>query len=56
MQGEGEDTFKRGRQYDALGRTQDAIGAYEKALQLLPADHPNAKAAKDRLAALRGGE
>ena len=25
MQGEGEDTFKKGRQYDAMGRKQDAI-------------------------------
>lgn len=56
MQVEGEDAFKRARQYDALGRANEAIGMYEKALQLLPADHANAKTAKERLAALRGGD
>lgn len=55
MQGDGEDAFKRGRQFDALGRGPDAIAMYEKALKLLPADHPSAKTAKERLAALRGG-
>ena len=41
--------------YDAMGRKQDAISAYEKALQLLPADHASAKIARERLAALKGG-
>ena len=52
---EGEDAFKRGRQYDALGRVNEAVGMYEKALKLLPPEHPNVAAAKERLAALRGG-
>jgi hypothetical protein len=52
---EGEDAFKRAKQYDALGRPADAIPMYEKAVQFLPPDSPNAKVAKDRLAALKGG-
>jgi tetratricopeptide (TPR) repeat protein len=56
MQGEGEDAFKRARQFDALGRSADAVTMYEKAVKLLPADHANTKIAKERLAALRGGE
>jgi tetratricopeptide (TPR) repeat protein len=55
MQVDGEDAFKRGRQFDALGRSSDAIAMYEKAIKLLPTDHASAKAAKERLAALRGG-
>jgi pSer/pThr/pTyr-binding forkhead associated (FHA) protein/tetratricopeptide (TPR) repeat protein len=55
MQGEGEDAFKRGKQFDALGRSSDAIGMYEKAIKLLPAEHASSKAAKERLAALKGG-
>ena len=55
MQSEGEDTFKAARQYDALGRTKDAIAKYEKALQLLPANHESAKIARERLAVLKGG-
>jgi pSer/pThr/pTyr-binding forkhead associated (FHA) protein len=55
MQSEGEDAFKRARQYDALGRAPDAISMYEKVLQLLPPDHANAKTAKERLAVLKGG-
>lgn len=55
MQSEGEDVFKRARQYDALGRATDAIAMYEKVLLLLPPDHANAKTAKERLAALKGG-
>jgi pSer/pThr/pTyr-binding forkhead associated (FHA) protein len=55
MQSDGEDAFRRARQFDALGRSSDAIAMYEKAIKLLPADHANVKAAKERLAALRGG-
>jgi hypothetical protein len=55
MQSEGEDAFKRARQYDALGRAQDAISMYEKAIQLLPPDHASVKTAKERLAVLKGG-
>jgi tetratricopeptide (TPR) repeat protein len=55
MQNEGEDTFKQARQYDALGRKQDAISAYEKTLLLLPAEHASVKISRERLAALKGG-
>lgn len=52
----GSEAFKRARQYDALGRTTDAIAQYNEAATLLPPDDPNSKAAKDRLNALRGGK
>jgi tetratricopeptide (TPR) repeat protein len=55
MQVEGEDAYKRGRQYDALGRVSEATAMYEKAVKLLPPDHPNVKLARERLVALRGG-
>jgi hypothetical protein len=55
MQADGEDAFKRGKQFDALGRNADAVGMYEKAIRLLPAEHPSARAARERLAALKGG-
>jgi hypothetical protein len=55
MLSEGEDAFKRARQYDALGRVQEAISMYEKAIQLLPSDHASLKVARERLAALKGG-
>ena len=55
MLSDGEDAFKRARQYDALGRAQDAISMYEKAIQLLPSDHASVKIARERLAALKGG-
>ena len=55
MQGEGEDAFKRARQYDAMGRGKDAIPMYEKAVRLLPPDHASVAVAKERLAALKGG-
>lgn len=55
MQSDGENAFKRGKQFDALGRTSDAVSMYEKAIKLLPPDHASAKAAKERLEALRGG-
>ncbi len=53
MRAEGEDAYKRAKQYDALGRTADAIGMYEKAVQLLPADHLLRASAKERLEVLR---
>jgi hypothetical protein len=55
MQSEGEDIFKQGKLYDAMGRKQDAITTYEKAIQLLPADHASANIARERLATLKGG-
>ncbi len=55
MLSEGEDAFKRARQYDALGRVQEAITMYEKAIQMLPSDHASLKIARERLAVLKGG-
>ena len=51
----GQDAFKRARQYDALGRTGDAVTMYQRALQYLPEDDPNRQVAKDRLSALKPG-
>ncbi len=47
--------FKRARTFDALGRLEDAIAQYERAMQLLAPDDPNRKAAKQRLDVLRAG-
>jgi hypothetical protein len=55
MQGEGEEVFKKAKVFDAMGRRPDAIAGYEKALELLPAEHPSAKLARESLAALKGG-
>jgi tetratricopeptide (TPR) repeat protein len=54
MRIEGEDAYKRAKQYDALGRTTEAIAMYEKAVQMLAADHPLRASARERLDALRG--
>jgi predicted component of type VI protein secretion system len=51
----GDDAFKRARTFDALGRTDDAIAQYERAVQLLAPDDPNRKTAKQRLDVLRAG-
>jgi tetratricopeptide (TPR) repeat protein len=51
----GDDAFKRARTFDALGRTEDAIAQYERAVQLLAPDDPNRKTAKQRLDVLRAG-
>jgi tetratricopeptide (TPR) repeat protein len=51
----GNEAFKRARQYDALGRTADAIAQYSDAAALLPPDDPNVKVATERLTVLRGG-
>ena len=48
MQLEGEATITQATQYDALGRKQDAIAKYERALQLLPPDHASVKTARER--------
>jgi tetratricopeptide (TPR) repeat protein len=55
MKALGDDAFKRARTYDALGRTEDAIAQYERAVQLLSPDDPNRKTAKQRLDVLRAG-
>jgi len=55
MQGEGEAAFRSARQYDATGKTKDAIASYETAIRLLPATHDSVSVARARLAALKGG-
>jgi predicted component of type VI protein secretion system len=55
MKALGDDAFKRARTFDALGRTEDAIAQYERAVQLLSPDDPNRKTAKQRLDVLRAG-
>jgi ABC transport system ATP-binding/permease protein len=51
----GDDASERARTLDALGRTDDAIAQYERAVQLLSPDDPNRKTAKQRLDVLRAG-
>jgi hypothetical protein len=51
----GDDAFERARTFDALGRTEDAIAQYERAVQLLSPDDPSRKTAKQRLDVLRAG-
>jgi predicted component of type VI protein secretion system len=51
----GDDALKRARTFDALGRTEDAIAQYERAVQLLAPDDPNRRTAKQRLDVLRAG-
>ena len=53
MRTEGSAAFINGRQYDALDRIEQAIGAYEVAVRYLTDDDPNKQAARDRLAVLR---
>jgi tetratricopeptide (TPR) repeat protein len=55
MKALGDDAFKRARTFDALGRTEDAIAQYERAVQLLAPEDPNRKTAKQRLDVLRAG-
>lgn len=53
MKTEGADAFTRARQYDALGRTADALKLYEQAFRYLSDDDPNKKLAKERIDLLR---
>jgi len=53
MHDAGEQAYRRARQLDAVGRTQDALPLYQRAVELLPADDPSGKAARDRLDALK---
>ncbi len=55
MKDVGASAYRRARQYDALGRSADAIPLYEQAVQYLPDSDPNKKTAQERLAALKGG-
>jgi predicted component of type VI protein secretion system len=51
----GDDAFVQARTFDALGRTEDAIVQYERAVQWLAPDDPNRKTAQQRLDVLRAG-
>ncbi len=51
----GADAFKRARQYDALGRTADALREYQNAAQWLPADDANRVVALQRTDQLKAG-
>lgn len=53
MRTEGTDAFTRARQYDAVGRTADAITFYDRAFRYLPDDDQNKKTAKERADLLR---
>ena len=53
LRAKGQDAFKSGRQFDAAGRPREAAAMYEKTVKLLPPDHPSARAARERLSALR---
>jgi tetratricopeptide (TPR) repeat protein len=55
MKDVGASAYRRARQYDALGRSADAIPLYEQAVQYLPDSDSNKKTAQERLAALKGG-
>jgi tetratricopeptide (TPR) repeat protein len=52
---DGPEALRRARQYDALGRTAEAMLWYERAIQTLPESSADWKAAKDRLDALKAG-
>jgi hypothetical protein len=49
----GEDAFTRARQYDALGRTTEAIALYGRAVQLLPDDDDRRRVAANRIETLQ---
>lgn len=55
MRGAGGDAFKRARQYDALGRSADALKEYENAAQWLPSDDANRAVARQRADQLKAG-
>lgn len=55
MRAAGEETLRRARQYDSLGRLPEAMALYARAVEYLPERHPDRQAARDRLTALRGG-
>lgn len=49
----GTNAFNQARQLEASGRSQDAVKAYEKAIQWLPPDDPNRHLAQARVEQLR---
>jgi tetratricopeptide (TPR) repeat protein len=55
MRGAGGDAFKRARQFDALGRSAEALKEYENAAQWLPPDDANRAVARQRADQLKAG-
>jgi tetratricopeptide (TPR) repeat protein len=53
MRAAGEDAFGRAKQYDALGRVPEALALYQRAVQMLPDEHPNKALAQSRVTALK---
>ncbi len=49
----GTAAFNEGRQHEAAGRTEEALKAYDKAIQWLPLDDPNRQAARTRVEQLK---
>lgn len=49
----GTAAFNEGRQHEAAGRTEEAVKAYDKAIQWLPLDDPNRQAARTRVEQLK---
>ncbi len=49
----GTAAFNEGRQHEAAGRTDEALKAYDKAVQWLPLDDPNRQVARSRIEQLK---
>lgn len=49
----GTAAFNEGRQHEAAGRTDEALKAYDQAIQWLPLDDPNRQAARARVEQLK---
>lgn len=52
----GTAALKNARQYDGMFRVTDALTEYQRALMLLPPDHPDFAVATERVRALRAGK
>lgn len=55
MRTAGEDAYSQARLYESRGRTADALTLYQRAVQLLPDDHPNRSIAQAKVTALKAG-
>jgi tetratricopeptide (TPR) repeat protein len=53
LQTAGTAAFNEGRQHEAAGRPDEALKAYDKAIQWLPADDPNRQTARSRVEQLK---
>ncbi len=56
MTAAGDDAYRKARQFDARSRPGDAIGWYQRAVEWLPDSDARKATARERLAALKGGE